>query len=339
MRGVATSPPISDRLQSAFRRARWDVRIRRRRRPAPLRWPAEATAARSDLERRLREVAAAGAGNGSSMALQAFSFSGEADLPEQVASLRSLLANAGTPERFTVISDGTHSAASRALLGLVDRCVSVVDWHRFVDPGMPSVLWDYARLGWRGKKLAALFSLPRAEPVLYTDSDILFFPRASELAKLGARSASFPLYLRDCGGRAFLDRGLLRDAGELDDGVNSGFFFHPHGLDWALGLERLKLRLTRPGGRAGQTVVHLAMHRSCARAFDDSRYVVANDDRRRLDDPYVHGDTVLRHYVTPVRHKFWLALSRLPTALGIEFSSPAGEAAPATADVSVETTG
>jgi hypothetical protein len=336
---VETSPPISDRLESAYRRARWRVLVRRRRRPAPPRWPAEATAARSDLERRLREVAAAGAGNGSSMALQAFSFSGEADLPEQVASLRSLLANAGTPEKFTVISDGTHSAASRALLGLVDPCVSVVDWHRFVDPGMPSVLWDYAGLGWRGKKLAALFSLPRAEPVLYTDSDVLFFSGAYELSNLGARHASFPLYLRDCGGRAFLDRGLLRDAGELGDGVNSGFFFHPHGLDWAPALERLKRRLTRPRLFAGQTVVHLAMHRSCARAFDDSRYVVANDDRRCLDDPYVHGDTVLRHYVTPVRHKFWLAVSRLPTALGIEFSSPAGEAAPATADVSVETTG
>src|SRR5207237_3890143 len=38
-----------------------------------------------------------------------FSYSGESMLPEQVASIRSLLQFAGRPRQFTVVSDGTHS--------------------------------------------------------------------------------------------------------------------------------------------------------------------------------------------------------------------------------------
>ena len=43
------------------------------------------------------------------LAFDVFAYSGENTLPEQVASIRSFLANAGRPKQFTVVSDGTYS--------------------------------------------------------------------------------------------------------------------------------------------------------------------------------------------------------------------------------------
>jgi len=93
--------------------------------------------------------------------------------------------------------------------------------------------------------------------------------------------------------------------------------FIPKPLDWTPALARLEQRLR--SGRAtftGQTVVHLTLHQAGARSFDRSRYVVAVDDRSLVEDPYAGPETVLRHYVMPVRHKFWTTLSRVPASAG-----------------------
>src|SRR5689334_11372043 len=54
-----------------------------------------------------------------------FSYSSEADLPEQVASTRSFLKHAGRPRCFTVMSDGSHSQQSMSLLRSIDASVRV----------------------------------------------------------------------------------------------------------------------------------------------------------------------------------------------------------------------
>jgi hypothetical protein len=58
------------------------------------------------------------------------------------------------------------------------------------------------------------------------------------------------------------------------------------------------------------------MHQASARPFDRSRYVLATDDRSLPTDPYLRPDTVLRHYVTPVRHKLWMTLARSAASTG-----------------------
>src|SRR3954451_22441853 len=54
-----------------------------------------------------------------------FSYSSQANLPEQVASIRSFLKYAGRPRSFTVMSDGSHSERSLALLCSLDSSVTV----------------------------------------------------------------------------------------------------------------------------------------------------------------------------------------------------------------------
>src|SRR5205085_5116672 len=64
-----------------------------------------------------------------------FSYSGESMLPEQVASIRSLLQFAGRPRQFTVVSDGTHSKRSLELLQQLDPSARVSQMSAWQPPG------------------------------------------------------------------------------------------------------------------------------------------------------------------------------------------------------------
>src|SRR5437016_8860748 len=56
---------------------------------------------------------------------EVYSYSGEATLPEQVASIRSFLRYAGRPRKWIVASDGTHSTRSLQLLREISKLIEV----------------------------------------------------------------------------------------------------------------------------------------------------------------------------------------------------------------------
>jgi hypothetical protein len=247
-------------------------------------------------------------------------FSSQRDLPEQVASLRSLLRYAGRPRTVTVASDGSHTASSRRLLESVDRRIRVVDWAALVsqDPDrVPQRVWHYAAASPMGKKLAVELSLPVRHPTLYVDADVLFFPAAASLGEDLAHLVSMgtPAHLVDAED-TYLDERLLRSAEELRPPTNAGFLILPRPLDWTFALQRLLELVDTPGFHTEQTVVHLAMRAANAEPLDPRRYVVATDDMPLYRDAHAGPALVLRHYTSPVRHKFWgaVARSRLPAA-------------------------
>src|SRR6266480_2660201 len=59
--------------------------------------------------------------------LDVFAYSNEAMLPEQVASIRSFLKYGGRPNRFTIVSDGTHRPRSLSLLQQIDSCIRLAE--------------------------------------------------------------------------------------------------------------------------------------------------------------------------------------------------------------------
>ncbi len=61
------------------------------------------------------------------LSFEVVTYSGEKDLPEQVASIRSFLRYVGRPNRLTIVSDGTLSGPSIQLLTSLDPSVSVSD--------------------------------------------------------------------------------------------------------------------------------------------------------------------------------------------------------------------
>jgi hypothetical protein len=156
-----------------------------------------------------------------------------------------------------------------------------------------------------GRKLAVELALPLDGPTVYLDSDVLAFAAAAELPALAGES----WYLVDCED-VYLDRRLLRSHDEAASPVNAGFLVLGRPPDWEDALARLARLDGEPGFHTEQTLVHLALHAAGARPLDARRYVVATDDMARRGDAHRPRGPVLRHYTSPVRHKFWRAVGR-----------------------------
>lgn len=241
-----------------------------------------------------------------SFPLEVFSYSGESALPEQVASIRSFLRYVGRPVHFTVVSDGTYSEQSRRLLTRLDSSVSVSDASEWIPGDLPDEIYPYLKTHPTGRQLALIMSLPKNAPVLYLDSDVLFFAGAKDLDAY-ARARDVPaFYLADC--RFSGDERLLRDPAEANDPVNTGFLLLFQKLDWSASVRRILELEGEPNFFTNQTMTHLAMHANGAAPFDPRKYVLQLDDQFIFPDRYANSQIAMRHYVNPVRHKFWTSL-------------------------------
>ncbi len=238
----------------------------------------------------------------------ACAYSGESAVPEQVASIRSFLRYAGRPTRFMVVSDGTHSQRSLDLLEGLDACIAVSQAGDWVPAGLPERLRNYLLHHPTGKQLGLIMTLAEQGPVLYLDSDVLFFHGARHLAAELLASTGPATYLADC--RLSADERMLRKPEERTRPVNTGLLFLREKLDWSLAIERFLELDGEPTFFTNQTATHLAMHASGAVPLDPSKFVLQLDDQFIYPDRYAGSDLILRHYVNPVRHKFWNALWR-----------------------------
>jgi hypothetical protein len=238
--------------------------------------------------------------------LEVFAYSGETALPEQVASIRSFLRYVGRPIRFTVVSDGTYSAQSRRLLAQIDPCVAVSDVGEWIPENLPAEIYPYLKMHPTGRQLALIMSLPRSAPVLYLDSDILFFDGAADLHEYAASRDVPAFYLADC--RFSGDERLLRNRSEESVPVNTGFLLLFQPLDWSLSVQRFLELDGAPNFFTNQTMTHLTMHANGASPFDPRKYLLQLDDQFVYSDRHVHPGIAMRHYVNPVRHKFWTSL-------------------------------
>ena len=246
--------------------------------------------------------------NPQDLPFEVFSYSGEATLPEQVASIRSFFRYAGRPARFTVVSDGSHTARSLELLRAIDPVVVISHASDWIPPQLPDRFRQYLASHPTGKQLALIMSLPRSGAALYLDSDVLFFPGARELAALDPSADAPVRFLPDC--QLSADERLLRSAAEARAPVNTGVLFLTHPLDWSCSMERFMELDGEPTFFTNQTMTHLTMHANGAQPFDARKFVLQLDDQFVYPDRHANSEIVLRHYVNPVRHKFWTMLWR-----------------------------
>lgn len=240
--------------------------------------------------------------------IDVFSYSGENTLPEQVASIRSFLRYVGRPKNFTVVSDGSHSERSVQLLERLDPAVSVQLAMPLPPNHLPEKFRRYLSTHPTGKQLALIMSLPATGPALYIDSDVLFFPSAVDLIGRAGEAGVSAYYLADC--QFFGDARLLRSASEEEQPVNTGFLLLFEKLDWSLGISRFLELEGEPNFFTNQTITHLVMHENGARSFDPVKYVLQLDDQFVYPDRYAGAALALRHYVNPVRHKFWTSVNQ-----------------------------
>ena len=241
-----------------------------------------------------------------SIALDVFSYSGERALPEQIASLRSFFRHVGRPKSFTIVSDGSYSDRSVRLLEQFDPAVSVQLSISPPPDQLPEEFRQYLITYPTGKQLALIMSLPANGPALYIDSDVLFFPAAADLVTRSTTKNVPAYYLADC--QFSGDARLLRNSNEQKDPVNTGLLLLFEKLDWSLGIDRFLKLEGKPNFFTNQTITHLTMHANGARPFDAVKYVLQLDDQFIYPDRYAGAALALRHYVNPVRHKFWTSL-------------------------------
>jgi hypothetical protein len=246
----------------------------------------------------LPPVAAAG-----ELPVTVYSFSGERDWPEQAASVRSFLRFVGLPQRFVVVSDGSHGDESRRQLERLHPCVSVARLEAVVRPDLPERIQRYAAQHGLGKKLSVLLSIPVEGPTIYSDSDILFFPGANALARLLQFQTCTPRYLLDCW--PSLDARLLAGENEKALPVNSGFLIFGRPLDWRNALNRLEQMQGDCGFFTEQTLVHLAMKASAGEPLPADQFVLRAEDQFVFSDYYAGKGIALRHYISSIRSKFW----------------------------------
>ena len=239
---------------------------------------------------------------------EVFSYSGERMLPEQVASIRSFLANAGRPRQFTVVSDGSHRQSSIKLLEKIDACVRVDQTPPVPEASLPEKVKSYLETHPTGKQLAVIMSLPINGPTLYSDSDVLFFQCAHELAELANVRSASAFYLADY--QFAGDERLISDPSEMRNPANTGFLFLFQKLDWSVGLRRLAELRGEPTFFTNQTVTHLCLHANGATSFDAEKFVLKTDDEFIYRDRHAGPGIAMRHYVNQIRHKFWTPLAR-----------------------------
>jgi hypothetical protein len=236
--------------------------------------------------------------------LNVYSYSGEVMLPEQVRSIRTFLRHVGRPKRFTVITDGSHSMRSIELLKRIDPVVSIQPAGEDLPRDLPEKFRRYATTYPMGKQLGLIMSLPRNGPALYVDSDVLFFPGAANLIRDFTGKGTPAFYLPDCQDCS-TDSRILLGPNEALQPVNSGVLMLLRPLDWSLGIRRFLELEGEPNFFTNQTIVHLVMYANGALPLDATRYVLQLDDQFIYPDRYASPYLVLRHYVNPVRHKFW----------------------------------
>lgn len=224
------------------------------------------------------------------------------DLPQAIASILSFRTAIGRPKEIVVTDDGTLTDEDHWIVRLLGPETRV--YTPSVDPHLPcsELLAHYAATMPLGRKLAMLIELsssPRAT-LVYADSDVLFLS-PEHLGTILTEPVVAPRYMTDPNRAAFDDR---VDTSRLEP-VNSGFLIVPAGMVWTEALETGARALQAPQWYTEQTIVSVAINANQGSALPPDRYVLRWDDRHGLRDKSGPA-AVVRHYVAPVRWRFWI---------------------------------
>jgi len=231
-------------------------------------------------------------------------FSSAYDLPEQVASIRSFLRHVGTPLTITVVSDGSHDTRQRSLLERLHTKVTVTRYDDFARSDLPDAVLSYADVHPMGKKLMVLASLPSL-PALYVDSDVLFFSPSGGQDMRQILIDTQTRYLTQ-GWSVGYDMNVLPE--QEGAAVNAGFLLVAEQLDWAAAFAYMPDRVSSADIYLEQTLVHIAIRAIGGQPLPSDRFAIHRVDQFEYRDLSGVDGSVLRHYVSITRHKFWLAL-------------------------------
>lgn len=228
------------------------------------------------------------------------SMSGSKYLLDQLYSICSFFANAGTPQKWIVFSDGSYTEEETALLSRIPF-VEVRD----IDTDKYDIDKAYFNRYPLLKKLAAYEQLPVNSTTILTDSDILFFPAFKNYEKV---ICSHNWYLSD-EDRFYFDDDYLAEGNADMYGTNSGFIILNSKPDWSTATKYIfnKLKNKNPFGHwSEQTAIHLMIRQEQDFfPLDPRKFILSGKDSFKISVEPSWREIAIRHFVGPVRHKMW----------------------------------
>ena len=247
--------------------------------------------------------------------LDVVSFSSSHDFYEQVLSILSFLRYLGTPDSWTVYSDGSHTAEQINFLkvGFEFVQVRINEWKDTVqlsscckDTLIPykTCLFDYAENMPLGKKLFCYLNHEIKKPTLFLDSDIIFYRKATVMEMI-LREKVNGWYLPD-EGWGTLDSRYKNSNIAKSYQPNSGFFLLNQELTRVeKGMNFLKSLNLKYEYFSEQTVIYILFECNNFMPLDPRMFILNSEDQFDFSYLYSRDKMAVRHYTGPVRHKMW----------------------------------
>ena len=250
--------------------------------------------------------------------MEVASFSSCNDFNEQLLSILSFVRYVGTPIKWVLYSDGSHTKKQIEILNNSFDFIEVnkgLNWDLMkslkgfskeeLEP-YEDYLIDYAKNFPLGKKLFYYLNHQINNPTLFIDSDILFYEKASvfELV-LSEKPQANGWFMPDVGWGC-LDTRYKKTHSEQVYQVNSGFIIANSAfINMKESLEFFKSYNFSYEYFSEQTVYHHLLKNNSFMPLTPKTFVLDTADQ--FDFGYINkpSEMAVRHYTGPVRHKMW----------------------------------
>ena len=225
------------------------------------------------------------------------SFSGSKQFADQLYSIASFYRNVGKPNSWIIYNDGSYKQEELDVFG----SINAVEVRAIViqEGSLPlSCFKQYPTL-LKVELLRQLTDFSR--PVLFTDSDILFY---KQFENFNQQFASNNWYIVD-EGKGYFDPSFELPANELP--LNFGFIVLNKPADWSFIFKYLNDRINQGELHywSDQTAAHLLAQREQFKVMPVESFFVGGKDSFKLSHAVDYNKIALRHFVGPVRHKMW----------------------------------
>lgn len=214
---------------------------------------------------------------------------------------------------LAVVSDGTLERADvEAFLPWWPGSLTAYDWRELLPnrpEGPDELLARFAGREVMGRKLSAIVALARRGPVLYSDTDVLWFRYPRWLEPLLESEDRPTLVVSRDTVRSYDDRLVPDRLPRLAEPpyLCAGLLFARGDVLRDSELEPI-LAFAAEGGvaRTEQTLIAAAARRLGRESLPEDEVTAQIHDRFSLRPTFRHRPWAARHYVITVRHLFWL---------------------------------
>ena len=226
------------------------------------------------------------------------SFSGKKQFLDQLFSIASFYRNIGKPESWTIYNDGTYTDEELDIFHRIERiCIKEISSFRKELP--EASLKKFPTL----QKIEILKNISPNSPVIFTDSDILFYKGLRRYEKM---LEQHNWYIADEGFSYFDTDYIANNATDMEP-LNLGFMVLNSKPKWGPVLDYIvgKFNEGRLSYWTDQTACHIMAQNEKFKVLSKEEFVVGGNDSFKFKSASDYNRIALRHFVGPVRHKMW----------------------------------